>query len=547
MYLTERLRKLLKDRQPVKIAILGGGAGATEFIIRLMQAGGGAIPFDITVYEPREKLGRGIAWENNTDSLIANMRLETLGPTYPDFTLIKDILADMGHSEAIKEYPSRNAMGAALDYRWREAVGRMPTHWRWRHVRAIARELSWDGAMASVSQDSGEPSRFDLVVLALGNVPAKRDPELPADLEVISGWDERAIGLVPNDADVLVRGASLTSIDVTIRLLENGHRSKSGNIVWHSRSGELPFVRPRQASLDPAFLNLANLSGIIEGKKRHGKQLTLADLEILFKAELGKQAGAGGFASNTDFVGLKAMFEKLCGPGEGLKFLRYGIENCGNFSLWFSGAKLLDEYLIPYVWNALAEDERAVFLRRYRRLFDRLWAPIPEPNAILVEKWLLDSTVQLLRNGTRYVAHPTRPGKISFEASVEDPLEKRTRGEIKSRYGGGFDVLVEAGGIAGDMNTLDSPLVASMCAQGLLVPLIIPVGAAPSAAPPPQSLGAQIDWYSGAVLDHSGQPHGWLFTLTGSLTTGAHRFTNSYLAVSASGDRVATTILAPLD
>ena len=90
------------------------------------------------------------------------------------------------------------------------------------------------------------------------------------------------------------------------------------------------------------------------------------------------------------------------------------------------------------------------------------------------------------------------------------------------------------------MEKLESILVANLVAAGVLIPNKLRQTNGFRFT----GLGAKIDWFTGAVLAADERPHGWLYTLTGSLTAGAHRFTNSYLAASISAQRVAADLIA---
>ena len=94
--------------------------------------------------------------------------------------------------------------------------------------------------------------------------------------------------------------------------------------------------------------------------------------------------------------------------------------------------------------------------------------------------------------------------------------------------------MVDAGGIPSNLSELDSPLVQKLVEKKYLTPFSI----LQTNGLQHRGLGARIDWLTGAVLDRSDRPQDWLYTLAGSLTSGAHRFTNSYLAVSLSAKRV---------
>jgi hypothetical protein len=242
------------------------------------------------------------------------------------------------------------------------------------------------------------------------------------------------------------------------------------------------------------------------------------------------------FGPDSELNRFLAMQERFADPATGREMIDLGIKGAETYSLWYSVAKLFDEYTIPLVWNALAESERIRFLKRFRRDFDRFWAPIPVDNGQRIKKWLDDGTIQLLTPGIKFESDPLT-GKLRFDPTLEDPLGEVSRAELAERYKNGFDYVVEASGIPGGISKeVDSELVSNMLGRELLIPHRFkqPDGKIAFEA------GAQVDWYSGAVLGSDGRPHGWLFSLTGSLTAGAHRFTNSYLAVSVSAQQTAT-------
>jgi len=539
----EGVQARIHEGRAADIAIIGGGAGAREFIIRFLEAGGIGLPTRFVIFEPRATIGRGIAWSDNLTPFLANMRIETLGPTYHEFDLIQKLLQQVGDPDGDLEYPSRRAVGRALDHRWQQKLdqlmgGKDPTT----HVRETAIAIDWDAKSQSASVRCGDGSchaGFNLVVLALGNIPTKCPPNL-AGASVIGGWDFAAIGAVPPASDVLIKGSGLTAIDATMHLLENGHSDNNRSIVWHSRSGALPFIRPKQIRLNAAMFNYQSLSLIIDSLRKQGKDLTLNRLLWLFELEMRNQTNEnkGQFAPFTDLQGFRRCLNVCRDPSNGRDQIKEGIIGAGSQSLWFSVAKLLDEYTIPLIWNALPDAEKAQFLMTWRRDFDRFWAPIPVVNGQRIDEWLTKGTIQLLRTQINY-EWDARTRKFLWDDRLEDPLGEVQKDALRSRYQAGFDVLIDAGGIASDLDILDSPLVADLLHKGLLTKYVLETDVTPAGETRKMSLGAKIDWATGALLNDNGEPHGWLYTLAGSLTVGAHRFTNSYLAVAASADRTA--------
>ena len=555
-----RFQEKISRKQPVNIAIIGGGAGAREFIISYSELGGIEIPSQITVFEPREKLGRGIAWDENNDYLIANMRVETLGPNYNEFDKIKGLLKQMNHPEKNQEYPSRKAMGEALDKRWNDKMSNLPTNWSIRHIRKVATVLNWCDVARNaevVCADTSQYKDFDIVILALGNIPAKSS-SVDHECTVINGWDTEKIHQIDKDADILIKGAGLTSIDITLRLINQGHNiAKSGSIVWHSRKGTLPYVRPRQIKLEPQYISYPNIVNSVDMLKRDDKKLSLEDVVTLFLRELDAQAirEKGNYLENSDLLGLKELVKTYESPQNCYKLLEQGIKASHNDSLWFSVAKLLDEYTIPLIWNAMDEAAKYKFIQTHRRTFDCFWAPIPVNNGRYLKDWIDKNVIQLIKGlpekrgpdkkekgpVSDYWPHPLLKHKVYYDNKFEDPLEPTEESDkrLKERYKNGFDVVIDASGIPADPAQFDSQLVQDMIMKKYVRPYKLRSGPNKQTC---RILGVEIDWYSGKVLSPENSQD-WLYTLTGSLTAGAHRFTNSYFAVSASAQRTVSSLL----
>lgn len=534
---------VFSNERPLRLGIVGGGAGTREFLIRFLEAGACDLPIVVDVFEPRGVLGRGIAWSAEKTPVLANMRVETLGPSYHEYDLIQSLLTQLGHSEASSQYPTRNAVGLALDERWRRQ-GTLPSQWQLNHICAEVVDIDWDGHTSTVyTADGAEHAGYDLILLSLGNIPERPPATFENNSRFVNGWNVSAVESIEAGSDVLIKGAGLTAIDATMRLLASGHKPGARSIVWHSRSGSLPFVRPRQLKLDPDHLTYPSLEALVRQIHSDNSRLTLATLMRLFRFEIASQSKkqAGRYAPGTDFAGFLAMYETFHDPAKGREFVEFGLKGADGYCLWFSVAKLFDEYVIPFVWNAMPDQEKAVFLEDWRRDFDRFWAPIPVENGRRLKQWLTDGTVQLVRTGINYQSDPGT-GKVRFDSRLDDPFGELSKADLKERYKAGFDYLIDGGGIAADLEKLDSKLVNNLLRRGTMIPYKLRQTNGVKFS----SLGARVDWYTGVLLAADGLPHSWIYTLTGSLTAGAHRFTNSYLAVSVSAQRVVVDLMKRL-
>jgi hypothetical protein len=209
-----------------------------------------------------------------------------------------------------------------------------------------------------------------------------------------------------------------------------------------------------------------------------------------------------------------------------LDFLKQGIENANDVSLWFSVAKLLDEHVIREISLLMPDSEKIRFRKSgYKRLFDRLWAPIPIDNGRKLLGWLENAHVHLTHGlRSELVGNPS--GKIEFDRLylMPSPVNVSARDMTNE-----FDAVILTTGIAANLSKFDNPLVHKMHGQRLIEEH--PAG------------GIKIEPDTGRIVSAEVQNSGLaLYSLTGSLMVGTDHFTNSYYAVCASAARTAQAV-----
>lgn len=223
------------------IAIIGGGFTGAAVALHLAERFSGQ-GVRIVVFEPRERLGAGLAYDtaepvNRVNVPAARMSL------YPDDP--ESFSRWLAETDALKDDPDTfDARG--VPFPRRETFGHYVTsliaphlasgaveHWQSRAVEAVQVDGLW-----TVRSEDGRVLRANGVVLATSH-PA---PSLPASLRALEGHR----GLVPDptrpnaldgiapDARVLVVGNGLTAADVIAALKRRGHR---GEILSISRRG----------------------------------------------------------------------------------------------------------------------------------------------------------------------------------------------------------------------------------------------------------------------------------------------------------------------
>lgn len=230
-----------------RIAIVGGGFSGAS-MARSLARSGLFRPGEIVVYEPRQTLGAGMAYDTQVPGLRLNVpahRMRAL-PERPDAFL--RFLEETGRLDRDPEavaggdiYANRSdfaafmqtvlepllASGAIIHHRDRLA-GLSPAGNGW-HLRTAA------GARHSA----------DAVVIAIGHPAA----EAPGPLAELTGHDERIltdpakVQTVRSGDRILIVGCGLTALDFLTALERQGHR---GMLTLLSRNGLLPAPQSRE-------------------------------------------------------------------------------------------------------------------------------------------------------------------------------------------------------------------------------------------------------------------------------------------------------------
>lgn len=224
----------------LRVVIIGGGFTGAAVAWQLAEM---AVPTVVTVVEPRAELGRGLAYSSGDPVHRINVPASrmSLDPDHRgDFA---DWIADAGSADldaqaitpAGDTFPSRALFGAYV-------ADRLAPHLnsgRLRHLRSRVSDIEQtsDGALVLLLSDESR-IRADILVLATGH-PAPALPQVLAGLTgsthlIADPHDPERLAEVPNDANVLVLGAALTSADVIATLHRQGF---AGRITCLSRHG----------------------------------------------------------------------------------------------------------------------------------------------------------------------------------------------------------------------------------------------------------------------------------------------------------------------
>jgi uncharacterized NAD(P)/FAD-binding protein YdhS len=226
------------------IVVVGGGFSGALFALKLHLKRPG---WRIVIAEPKKQLGRGVAYGACGPGHLLNVpvsRMEIgLTPSFADWlqhrrSAIADALVESGLDLAAAFVP-RRLFGEYIGERVTEALDSRSLVGLSSVRGEVVRLL---GEQRGVLLTDGRQIRADIVVLAMGNLPP-RPPGGPDPWLYDSGffipdpWAMDAFSDVDPAEPLLLIGSGLTTVDVALRLNQQGHR---GPLLAVSRRGLTP-------------------------------------------------------------------------------------------------------------------------------------------------------------------------------------------------------------------------------------------------------------------------------------------------------------------
>lgn len=397
------------SRRNLRITIVGGGYSGAAAAVQLARAA--PAPLAITVVEPRERVGPGLAYSAPDPDHRLNGALDNhlLDPGEPESLRLwcerRRILA--GDPEALapngRVYLRRADFGAYLAEATPAAVEGAGSSFR--HARTTAVAIRAGGSGFDVLTQDGDVLAGDMVVIATGNggvrLPASLAPLASHPALVPDPMDLGRVRAIPRGARVLVVGTGLTALDVISTLVRAGHR---GPITAISRHG----LRPRSQRPPSAEGGggMARLLARIEG-----------EVPAFVRA-----AGAAPTARGL----LRALRNRI-------------REAQGDGESWYAPFDDLRD-VVWQVWPTMASAQKRRFLRWLRPWYDvhRFRSP-PQNEAIVREA--------------------EARGQVAFTTVSR---HRREGGDPAA-----FDAIVNCAGLDSSFGARDNPFLADLLAQGL--------------------------------------------------------------------------------
>jgi uncharacterized NAD(P)/FAD-binding protein YdhS len=258
----------LRKADACSIAIVGGGASGALMTAHLLKCAGDAVR--VTLIEPREQIGRGLAYATENVSHRLNVRASNMSafPDEPDH--FWNWLRANGHRGEdrfcfVPRLVYGRYLGGLVEDHLRE-----PDPQRVCWLREIVTGLSERDGSVILRFSGSETAVFDMAVLCCGHEASET-----LDAPFVSPWEDPRAWNAARDSTILILGTGLTMVDAAIALSESGHR---GPVVALSRRGLLPQAHRRvepapisQTEL-PSPARLASLLGWLRARAREEMQ-----------------------------------------------------------------------------------------------------------------------------------------------------------------------------------------------------------------------------------------------------------------------------------
>jgi uncharacterized NAD(P)/FAD-binding protein YdhS len=195
----------------------------------LLKRAGDAVR--VTLIEPREQIGRGLAYATENVSHRLNVRASNMSAFPDDPDHFWNWLQANGYRGEdrfcfLPRLVYGRYLGSLIEGRLVETDPRV----RW--IREAVTGLNERDGSVTLRLSGSETAVFDMVVLCCG-YEASETLEAP----FVSPWEDSSLWNTAPDSTILILGTGLTMVDAAITLSESGHR---GPIVALSRRGLLP-------------------------------------------------------------------------------------------------------------------------------------------------------------------------------------------------------------------------------------------------------------------------------------------------------------------
>lgn len=238
---SERIRALATAQasKADHLVIVGAGASAV-LLVRALQRFGER-PIDVTIIDPRQPAGVGLAYSTPSSSHLLNVPAGRMSAEEDQPNAFVEWL-QASNPEAnytAKSFVPRHMFGSYLRHLLSSAIVDKRSLIQVRVLHATVSSIARGKGRWTLTLDDERLVDADAIVIATGNAPPR--PWLvdgkPHARVLNNPWDAQARDAIPRTADVALIGSGLTAVDIAMELLDRGHQ---GQIQMVSRHGLLP-------------------------------------------------------------------------------------------------------------------------------------------------------------------------------------------------------------------------------------------------------------------------------------------------------------------
>lgn len=217
-----------------RIIIVGGGFAGTITAIKIIDLT--THPLDITILEPRESIGRGVAYSTPNPDHLVNAPAQNFSLYPEDPQHLARWLENHGSSHGwtppigtsyAESFPPRFLFGTYVQEEITRSVRESRDRVTIRHIRTRASDIGENPAGVRVSLDDGTSLEADIAVLANGLLSTAGNVSVAPALThhpayIADPFAPNAFDHVGQDGSVLFLGASLTMLDALISMEAKG-------------------------------------------------------------------------------------------------------------------------------------------------------------------------------------------------------------------------------------------------------------------------------------------------------------------------------------
>ena len=232
------------------IVIVGGGFAGALTAMKLLDRT--EVPLAITILEPREELGRGVAYSTTEAVHLVNGPASTFSLHLEEPDHLVRWLADNAPRygwtlpvDVAASFPPRYLYGTYVRDELSRAIARARAASTLRHIRSSAAELAAAPHKVRIKTGDGALIEADEVVLALGVFqpdPAPQEASVASHPAfAASPWDTAALDRLREAEEILLIGSSLSMVDAVASMKARGFRGK-----YHVISRRGQFIEGRR-------------------------------------------------------------------------------------------------------------------------------------------------------------------------------------------------------------------------------------------------------------------------------------------------------------